>query len=718
MMKKKYIASLLAVLMLLCPILGAFNVSVSAASSATESTSAVSIPTAYNNNPNDVLYSTSVKSQQPYGLCWAFAAVACAEADAIKNHGASADSIDLSEWHLAYFSYYGKREGTGDSITVSGPNKYYDVGGFNMLPTLTLSNGIGFADESVAPMSQMGAAGGVLDHSLMYERSYSIKNTYQLDIKSDPEGVKAAIMEYGAALVSYYGDESFLRKPSYAQYCPDPSYTADHAVTVVGWDDNYSKYNFGITNTPSRNGAWLIKNSWGDDWGLGGYFWLSYEDATLEGGTVYDVVPVSEDNSIINSHDGGISLQYIGGNKSNTVANVFTVSSDQLLSAVSVCVFNGETDNSYDITVYKGYSSNNGKIDVGKSVYTSSGVFHEGLNTIELNEPIPIYKGENFVVAVSTGADLMIDGASKSQIAESTYMVSSASAKEGQTLYRNEGRNWMDIAVASSEPWNARIKAYTKIVEKKTPLIITPPASPSVIYGQSAGSASISGSLVIDPETNTPISGKWIPEDSAKIPKNGEAVELIFKPDKDIYYNETSCTVIYSVSEANLILPLPDSSEAYFYSVVAGSKFTLDLNLLNPHNEELEGISNYIMYYQTDGGEKIPADGHSFDIPEDAVGKTITVSVEFDGIEGQYSAVTHTFDLSVVSLENAPQKPLSPVPEGSGTVTPPNLSVYSPQKEEFKVTSEKAVPLAIVGFAFIFVFVFPLIMKIVYKNKK
>jgi C1A family cysteine protease len=35
-----------------------------------------------------------------------------------------------------------------------------------------------------------------------------------------------------------------------------------HAVVIVGWDDS--------------KGAWLMRNSWGKDWGLSGYSWMAY----------------------------------------------------------------------------------------------------------------------------------------------------------------------------------------------------------------------------------------------------------------------------------------------------------------------------------------------------------------------------------------------------------------------------------------------------------
>lgn len=42
-----------------------------------------------------------------------------------------------------------------------------------------------------------------------------------------------------------------------------------HACTCLGFDDN-------IKCPGAPPGAWLCRNSWGTNWGLNGYFWLSY----------------------------------------------------------------------------------------------------------------------------------------------------------------------------------------------------------------------------------------------------------------------------------------------------------------------------------------------------------------------------------------------------------------------------------------------------------
>ena len=56
---------------------------------------------------------TPVK-KQPYGNCWAYAAMSCLESDAIKNHGADPAAPDFSEDHLCYYVNGAQDDGLGD----------------------------------------------------------------------------------------------------------------------------------------------------------------------------------------------------------------------------------------------------------------------------------------------------------------------------------------------------------------------------------------------------------------------------------------------------------------------------------------------------------------------------------------------------------------------------------------------------------------------------
>lgn len=46
-----------------------------------------------------------------------------------------------------------------------------------------------------------------------------------------------------------------------------------HAVLIVGYDDNIV---FKRSGYRTSNGGFLVRNSWGPGWGIGGYFWMPY----------------------------------------------------------------------------------------------------------------------------------------------------------------------------------------------------------------------------------------------------------------------------------------------------------------------------------------------------------------------------------------------------------------------------------------------------------
>ena len=69
-------------------------------------------------------------------------------------------------------------------------------------------------------------------------------------------------------------------------YYSDTTGDLNHHILCVGWDDTYKAANFLPGRQPPGDGAFLIKNSWGGDWGgsggkMKGYCWVSYYDANF-----------------------------------------------------------------------------------------------------------------------------------------------------------------------------------------------------------------------------------------------------------------------------------------------------------------------------------------------------------------------------------------------------------------------------------------------------
>ena len=250
------------------------------------------LPTSYSSKELQKL--PPVRSQAPYGLCWAFAAIAAVEADLI--HDGNADTgIDLSELHLAYFTdhdfYDEKGLNIGDTIIISEGVDYLDIGGDIGRSSFALFNMLGPVAESAVPYSS--ASGYSPEPSSGRTGAYQITGFYfYVFSETKTDSVKKAIMDHGAVACSYNDDAAYYSATYNSYYYPNLSET-NHTIAIVGWDDNFPSSNFRSDLTPPDNGAWLVRNSWGvDDYNHSGYFWLSYYDNSLNRmAYAYDVQP-------------------------------------------------------------------------------------------------------------------------------------------------------------------------------------------------------------------------------------------------------------------------------------------------------------------------------------------------------------------------------------------------------------------------------------------
>ena len=82
--------------------------------------------------------------------------------------------------------------------------------------------------------------------------------------------IKQHIQSYGSVQASVHGNSSSSTFNCYnnetgAKYCNTTvMHPIDHSVSVIGWDDNYSVDNFPEEAKPTANGAWIVRNSWGE----------------------------------------------------------------------------------------------------------------------------------------------------------------------------------------------------------------------------------------------------------------------------------------------------------------------------------------------------------------------------------------------------------------------------------------------------------------------
>lgn len=320
------------------------------------------LPSRYNAAEHDLV--TPVKDQNPYGTCWAFSALSACETSMIRK-GLQDTSFDLSEFHFAYFFFHTQEDalgGTAGDCTLLADPDYMDVGGTDACTMFALSKWTGAAAESLAsyPYEQLYTPSS----SLAYQDVGHLQNVRYVN-GSDTASIKRLILQYGSVSAPLCVNlKKYYSKSTGAYYCNNNTGT-NHQLTIVGWDDDYSTANFTSGIRPSKKGAWIAKNSYGEDFGNDGYIYISYQDNSLNhqkkstadsDSLVFAYDMENSDNYSHNyQYDGSASCTYMPIPSGSSLSNVFTVSGNpngqEKLKSVSFALASENIQ--YAIQIYK-----------------------------------------------------------------------------------------------------------------------------------------------------------------------------------------------------------------------------------------------------------------------------------------------------------------------------------------------------------------------------
>lgn len=314
---------------------------------------------------------TDVKNQELEGNCWAFASIAALESCVIKANGTV---LDLSEDNMKNLIGSFSDHGSFYTETNMGGN-FFTVAGY-------LASWLGPVSDEADPYSS-----NVL--SLIFNASFHVQDVITIPRTSytDINPIKEAILKYGAVVTGMAFDENYFADDNISYYSYGEC-ERNHAVAIVGWDDNYSKELF--ATAPEDDGAFIVRNSWGPDWGEEGYFYVSYYDENFaEIDNPFDTYTfvLNNTNHYDKNYQHEISISNAFELSSDTVyiKNIFVAESDELITAVSTYFGYPST---YEITI----TVNN------ESKHTQNGTGYYGYHTIPLTRNIPVSEGDVFEV--------------------------------------------------------------------------------------------------------------------------------------------------------------------------------------------------------------------------------------------------------------------------------------------------------------------------------
>lgn len=419
---------------------------------------------------------TPVKDQNPCGTCWIFGMLAALESKILIGESTA---FDFSEQNVACCT---------DPSWVYLDNNRCDGGGWSWLATDTLSKK-GTRLEACDPYNT-----ATIDTETCNDTCTTTKYiTGYRFVALTTTDIKDAVYNHSPVSVAMYWGASYYDSDTNVYYYTG-STAPNHLVCIVGWDDTIEH--------PGGSGAWIVKNSWGTDWGGNcgygsekGYFYLAYESGNIQEAACYAYKDYSASEKIYYWDEAGwVMAAGYAGNDYAWMANVFTVTASGTLTHIDFWTTSNNA--MYEIKVYQ---DNNPADGLPSPLHSQTGSCQEaGYYSINLTSPVSVSAGQPYTIAVkmtTTGYEYPISIEAEWTTMPPPTTWCNPPIQTGVSYMSLYGTSWTDIGAGYD--WNACLRA--RVSEGVVSVVVTPEsiAYGTVALGMSEDTATLGQQLTV-----------------------------------------------------------------------------------------------------------------------------------------------------------------------------------------------------------------------------
>lgn len=372
-----------------------------------------------------------VKNQGPYGTCWAFAALSAMESALLPE-----ETYEFSPDHMSIQNSFVLEQAEGGEYTMG-------------MAYLTAWQGP--VNEAQDPYGDGKSEEGLK----------AVKHVQEIQLLDgkDFEKIKESVFKYGGVQTAiysawnvseeyspYYNNENFA-------YCYLGAEKPNHEIMIIGWDDNYPKENFNLE--VENDGAFLCQNSWGEEFGEKGVFYVSYYDVNIGlHSVIYTNIEETDNYNHIYQSDLCGWVGQLGYNKDSIyAANAYTAQTKEGLKAAGFYATGKET--SYELYVVKNFENTESlknRVQVAKGNLSNAGYY-----TIDFNREISVEEGEKFAVVLKVTTPGSVHPMAIEYAAD--QITENVDLSDGEGYISSSGNYWENVE--ENQGCNLCLKVYS-----------------------------------------------------------------------------------------------------------------------------------------------------------------------------------------------------------------------------------------------------------------